>query len=97
MSIEEQIKKIANDELQAQKDTIEKVIQSSFRKESIEFKKQLQVVSSQLEEIDALIAELNLRIEKLEEDLSNKFGLIMILRINTLDKLISEYQRLIGG
>ena len=96
MNIEEQIKTIAKDELQAQLDTIEEVMRSSFMKESNEFKEQLQAKSSQLEDIGTLIAELSLRTEKLEEDLNNKLGLIMRLRINTLGKLISEYQRLMG-
>ncbi len=96
MSVEEQIKTIAKDELPAQLDTIEEVMRSSFRKEYKEFKEQLQAMNSQLEEMGTLIAELNLRTEKLEEDLSNKLGLIMKLRINTLGKLISEYQRLMG-
>ncbi len=96
MSVEEQIRTIAKDELQAQMDTIEDIIRSSFRKEGNEFKEQLQAMSSQLEEMGTIIAELNLRTEKLEEDLSNKLGLIMKLRINTLGKLISEYERLMG-
>jgi len=96
MSVEEQIKTIAKDELQAQLDTIEEVMRSSFRKESNEFKEQLQAMSAQLEEMGMLIAELNLRTENLEEDLNNRLGLIMKLRINTLGKLISEYKRLMG-
>ena len=96
MSVEEQIKTIAKDELQAQLDTIEELLRSSFRKESNEIKEHLQAISSQLEEMGTLISELSLRTEKLEEDLNSKLGLIMRLRINTLGKLISEYQRLMG-
>lgn len=96
MSLEEQIKTIAKDELQAQLDTIEEVLRSSFRKESNEIKEHLQAMSSQLEEMGMLISELSLRTDKLEKDLNSKLGLIMRLRINTLDKLISEYKRLMG-
>ena len=96
MSVEEQIKTIAKDELQAQLDTIEEVMRSSFRKESNEVKEKIQATSTQLEEMGTLIAELNLRTEKLEKDLINKFDLIVKLRKNTLDQLISEYKRLMG-
>ena len=96
MSVEEQIRTIAKDELQTQLDTIEEGMRSSFRKQSNELKKKIQVISIQLEEMGTLIAELNLRTEKLEKDLINKFDLIVKLRKNTLGQLISEYKRLMG-
>ena len=96
MSIEEQIRTIAMDELQTQLADVKKRMRGSFRKESNEIKKQIQAMSTQLEEMGTLIVELNLRAEKLEEDLINRFGFIAKLRKHTLDKLMSEYKRLTG-
>ena len=96
MSIEEQIRTIAKDELQTQLDAIEKRMRSSFRKESNEIKEQIQAISTQMEDLGTLIADLNLRTQKLEEDLSNRFGLVVKLRKYTLDQLMSEYKRLTG-
>ena len=96
MSIEEQIRTIAKDELQTQLDDIEKRMRSSFRKESNEIKEQIQAISAQMEDLGTLIADLNLRTQKLEEDLSNRFGLVVKLRKYTLDQLMSEYKRLTG-
>jgi peptidoglycan hydrolase CwlO-like protein len=96
MSIEEQIRTIAKDELQTQLDDIEKRMRSSFRKESNEIKEQIQAINTQLEDLGTLIADLNLRTQKLEEDLSNRFGLVVKLRKYTLDQLMSEYKRLTG-
>jgi hypothetical protein len=96
MSIEEQIRTIAKDELQTQLDDIEKRMRSSFRKESNEIKEQMQAISTQMEDLGTLIADLNLRTQKLEEDLSNRFGLVVKLRKYTLDQLMSEYKRLTG-
>jgi Holliday junction resolvasome RuvABC ATP-dependent DNA helicase subunit len=44
-----------------------------------------------------MIADLSSRLEKLEEDLSNRFGLVVKLRKYTLDQLMSEYKRLTGS
>ena len=96
MSLEEEIRTIAKDELQTQLDDIEKRMRSSFRKESNEIKEQIQAVSTQMEEMGTLIADLNLRTQKLEEDLANRFGLVVKLRKYTLDQLMSEYKRLTG-
>ncbi|TRO46735.1 hypothetical protein E2P65_05330 [Candidatus Bathyarchaeota archaeon] len=96
MSIEEQIRTIAKDELQTQLDDIEKRMRSSFRKESNEIKEQIQAITTQMEDLSTLIADLNLRTAKLEEDLSNRFGLVVKLRKYTLDQLMSEYKRLTG-
>ena len=96
MSVEEQIRTIAKDELQTQLDNIEERMRSSFRKESNEVKEKIQEISIQLEEMGTLIAELNLRTEKLEKDIINKFDLILKLRKYTLDQLISGYKRLMG-
>ena len=54
MSIEEEIRTIAKDELQTQLDDIEKRMRSSFRKESNEIKEQIQAVGTQMEEMGTL-------------------------------------------
>ena len=90
------IRTIVKDELQAQLDDLEKHLRSSFRKESNEIKEQIQSVNTQMEDLGTLIADLNLRTGKLEEDLSNRFGLVVKLRKYTLDQLMSEYKRLTG-
>lgn len=96
MSIEEEIRTIAKDELQTLRDDIEKRMRSSFRKESNEIKEQIQALSTQMEDLGTLVADLNLRTGKLEEDLANRFGLVVKLRKYTLDQLMSEYKRLTG-
>ena len=96
MSIEDEIRTIVKDELQTQLDDLEKHLRSSFRKESNEIKEQIQSVNTQMEDLGTLIADLNLRTQKLEEDLTNRFGLVVKLRKYTLDQLMSEYKRLTG-
>ena len=96
MSVEKQIRRIARDELEVQSENIEEVLRSSFREENLEIKERLETIISQLEEMGIQISKLRSRTETLEEELNNKLRLIVKLRINTLDKLISEYQRLMG-
>jgi uncharacterized protein involved in exopolysaccharide biosynthesis len=96
MSLEEQIRTIANDELQTQIDDIEKRMRSSFRKENNEIKEQIQALGTQLEDLNTLITGINLRSEKLEKNIPKRFGLITKLRKHTLDQLMSEYKRLTG-
>ena len=96
MSLEQQIRTIANDELQTQLDDVEKRMRSSFRKENNEIKEQIQALNTQLEEMDTLIAGINLRADKLEENITKRFGLTAKLRKYTLDQLMSEYKRLTG-
>ena len=97
MSLEEKIRTIAKDELQTQLDDVEKRMRNSFRKENNEIKEQIQALNTQLEDMGTLIAKLNLRAEKLEENITKRFGLIAKLRKHTLDQLMSEYKRLTGS
>ncbi len=97
MSLEEQIRTIANDELQTQLDDVEKRMRNSFRKENNEIKEQIQALNTQLEDMNTLITGLNLRSEKLEENITKRFGLVTKLRKHTLDQLMSEYKRLTGS
>lgn len=47
-------------------------------------------ISSQLKELRSLI-------EKLENDLSNRWSLLMSLRKYTIDQLMTEYRKLVGS
>ena len=76
MSLEEQIRTIAKDELQTQLDDVEKRMRNSFRKGNNEIKEQIQALNTQLEDMGTLIAKLNLRAEKLEENITKRFGLM---------------------
>jgi hypothetical protein len=90
MSIEDQIKDIARNELEMQLSVTEERLQAIFSSE-------LESVKAQLEEINAQLVDLKNRTEKLEEDLSNRWGLLVKLRKYTLDQLMTEYRRLTGS
>jgi len=45
----------------------------------------------------ASLQELSARLEKLEENLNNRWGILVKLRKYTLDQLMSEYKRLKGS
>ncbi len=89
MDIEEQIRAIAKEELETLLDRIEKQLHRDFDKEN-------EVVKSQLEEIKTVIEDLSSRIKKIEDDSSNRWGLLVKLRKYTLDQMLSEYKRLTG-
>jgi Holliday junction resolvasome RuvABC ATP-dependent DNA helicase subunit len=90
MGIEEQIKDIARNELEMQLSVLEERLQAIFSSE-------LESVKIQLEEINSQLVDLKGRVEKLEEDLSNRWGLLVKLRKYTLDQLMTEYKRLTGS
>lgn len=97
MSIEEQIRTIAKAELETQLDDIEKRMKTTFKRDSKELKDDISAVKDQLVEMNTVLSDLASRLEKLEEDLSNRFGLVVKLRKYTLDQLMSEYKRLTGS
>ncbi len=80
MSLEEQIRDIAREELKALLDEIEEKLRSHFDEELEGFRKQLSEVSS--------------RTEMLEKQLHEKVNILVKLRKYTLDQLMSEYNRL---
>jgi len=82
MSIEEQIKKIASDELKAQLDEIDERLRGYLERE--------------LDEIRTQLLDLSSRTEKLEKELNDKVNLMVKLRKYTLDQLLSEYKRITG-
>jgi predicted nuclease with TOPRIM domain len=97
MSIEEQIRMIAKQELDIQLSDAEKRLRAQSRQENKEILDQIEGITAQLEALNETITDLSSRIEKLEEDLSNRFGLVVKLRKYTLDQLMSEYKRLTGS
>lgn len=97
MSIEEQIRTIVKAEFETQLDDIEKRMKTSFKRDTKELKDDISAVKDQLVEMNTVLSDLASRLEKLEEDLSNRFGLVVKLRKYTLDQLMSEYKRLTGS
>jgi cell division protein FtsB len=130
MSIEEQIKTIVKQELEAPLADIENRLKSSFRRENNALKAEFEAIAAQIgglnaslkEGVNALTAQtkndnirikedikalteqlaglnetlvtLASRIETLEEELNNRWSLVVKLRKYTLDQLMSEYKRL---
>ena len=130
MSIEEQIKTIVKQELEAPLADIENRLKSSFRrentslkvefeaiaaqiggldaslkdgvsaltaqtkKENIRIKEDLEALTGQLSDLNETLVALTTRIETLEEELNNRWSLVVKLRKYTLDQLMSEYKRL---
>ena len=80
MSIEEQIKNIAKEELKGEIFKIEEGIRGYLEEE--------------LEEIKSQLTDLKSRTEELEKRLDDRMNLLVRLRKYTLDSLMSEYKRL---
>jgi len=130
MSIEEQIKTIVKQELEAPLADIENRLKSSFRRENNALKAEFEAIAAQIGGLDASLKEgvnaltsqtkkdnirikediealtgqlasvnetlvtLASRLETLEEELTNRWSLVVKLRKYTLDQLMSEYKRL---
>jgi chromosome segregation ATPase len=97
MSIEEQIRALVKQEMDIQLSDAEKRIRAHSQQDNKEILDQIEGITKQIETLNETIADLSSRIEKLEEDLSNRFGLVVKLRKYTLDQLMSEYKRLTGS
>ena len=80
MSIETQIRKIVKEELKRQLDEIEKRFMEQLEKELDEVKKQLSEVCE--------------RTDKLEDEVSDRWNVLVKLRKYTLDQMVSEYKRI---
>ena len=96
MSIEDQIRTIAKEELSTEVEEIEKRLKAAYRKENIQLREDIKGLGDKLEAITAQLSDLQGRIEKLEEELNNRWSLVVKLRKYTLDQLMSEYKRLTG-
>lgn len=90
MSIEEQIRIIVKDEVESQTIELESRLQKAFNLEMERLKEQMMELKNQVDN-------LNERANKLEEELSNRWGLLVKLRKYTLDQLMAEYKRLTGS
>jgi len=90
MSIEEQIRIIVKDEVESQTIELESRLQKAFNLEMERLKEQIVELKNQVDT-------LNERANKLEEELSSRWGLLVKLRKYTLDQLMAEYKRLTGS
>jgi len=97
MSIEEQIRRIAIEELDAKSDEIDKKLRSTIKRESSKLKEELEALSGKIDELGTSLADVEGRITTLEEELNNRWSLVVKLRKYTLDQLMSEYKRLTGA
>ncbi len=96
MSIEEQIRTIAKEELSTELEEIEKRLKSAYKKDNIQIREDLKVLTGKLEGFTVQMDDIVQRIEKLEEEMNNRWSLVVKLRKYTLDQLMSEYKRLTG-
>jgi len=77
------------------KDGIE-ALSTQTKKENIKVKEDIEALTGQLAGFNETILDLTGRIETLEEELNNRWSLVVKLRKYTLDQLMSEYKRLTG-
>jgi hypothetical protein len=96
MGIEEQIRDIVEQEFSFQLKEIESRLRTSSRKENRTLREEIQTFHIRLDNINGQLADIIARIEKLEEELTNRWGLVVKLRKYTLDQLMSEYRKLTG-
>ena len=96
MSIEEQIRTIAKEELSTEFEEIETRLKAANRKDNRQIREDLKGLTNKLEEFTVQMEDLHQRIEKLEEEMNNRWSLVVKLRKYTLDQLMSEYKRLTG-
>ena len=96
MSIEEQIRTIAKAELSTLMDELEMRFKATIKKENRQLREDIKELGGQLEAFVAQLEELQGRIGKLEEELNNRWSLVVKLRKYTLDQLMTEYKRLTG-
>ncbi len=66
------------------------------KKENIKVKEDIETLTGQLAGLNEAVVTLTGRIETLEEELNNRWSLVVKLRKYTLDQLMSEYKRLTG-
>ncbi len=66
------------------------------KKDNIKIKEDIEDLTRQLAGLSEALVTLTGRIETLEEELNNRWSLVVKLRKYTLDQLMSEYKRLTG-
>ncbi len=67
------------------------------KKENIKVKEDIEALTGQLASVNETLVTLASRLETLEEELNNRWSLVVKLRKYTLDQLMSEYKRLTGS
>jgi hypothetical protein len=73
------------------------VLTSQTKKENIKIKEDLEVLTGKLSNLSLTIEDITNRVVTLEEELHNRWSLVVKLRKYTLDQLMSEYKRLTGS
>jgi archaellum component FlaC len=73
------------------------VLTSQTKKENIKIKDDLEVLTVKLSNLSITVEDLTNRVVTLEEELHNRWSLVVKLRKYTLDQLMSEYKRLTGS
>ena len=72
-------------------------LSAQTKKENIKVKEDIEALTGQLAGLNEALVTLTGRIETLEEELNNRWSLVVKLRKYTLDQLMSEYKRLTGS
>ena len=73
-----------------------RTLSAQTKKENIKVKEDIVALTGQLTGLNETLVTLTGRIETLEEELNNRWSLVVKLRKYTLDQLMSEYKRLTG-
>jgi archaellum component FlaC len=71
-------------------------LSAQTKKETIKIKEDVEALTGQISGFVTTVEDLTGRIETLEEELNNRWSLVVKLRKYTLDQLMSEYKRLTG-
>jgi uncharacterized protein (DUF3084 family) len=69
-------------------------ISAQDKKEHIKVKDDIETLTGQLDSLDETLTILTSRIETFDDEISNRWSLVVKLRKYTLDQLMSEYKRL---
>ena len=69
-------------------------ISAQDKKEHIKVKDDIKTLTGQLDSLDETLTILTSRIETFDDEISNRWSLVVKLRKYTLDQLMSEYKRL---
>lgn len=88
MGIDDRIREIVQDELRVKMASIEKILSEHFKEEAEELKNEIGAILSQLESLLTLV-------DNIEDELSKKMSLMARLRKYTLDRVVSEYNKLL--
>ncbi len=73
-----------------------RTLSAQTKKVNIKVKEDIEDLTGQLAGLNETLVALTDRIETLEEELNNRWSLVVKLRKYTLDQLMSEYKRLTG-